>query len=124
PEVLPVITALKNVVHDGEAKPNSFEVLERDSKVGIKPGSQREDLWRDWDQEKTEEKKLKSKSAPTSLNNLDINKEELDASYEKMSAKPKGEITCLFFKMCSLAVAWALRKHDPFGIRFAPVHHS
>ncbi|CAG8855714.1 33370_t:CDS:1, partial [Gigaspora margarita] len=92
PEVLPVITALKNVVRDGEAKPNSSEVLEGDSKVGIKPGSQREDLWRDRDQEKTGEKKLKSKSVLalptlstnqqtfTSLNNLDINKEELDAS--------------------------------------------
>ncbi|CAG8857361.1 12831_t:CDS:1, partial [Gigaspora margarita] len=77
-------------------KPNSSEVLEGGSKVGIKPGSQREDLWRDRDQEKTGGKKLKSKSAlalptsstnqqtPTSLNNLDINKEELDASYEKM----------------------------------------
>ncbi|CAG8856013.1 34213_t:CDS:1, partial [Gigaspora margarita] len=60
PEVLPVITALKNVVRDEEAKPNSSEVLEGGSKVGIKPGSQREDLWRD------------------------INKEELDASYKKM----------------------------------------
>ncbi|CAG8796559.1 4199_t:CDS:2, partial [Gigaspora margarita] len=96
PEVLPVITALKNVVRAGEAKPNSSEVLEGGSKVGIKLGSQREDLWRDRDQEKTGGKKLKSKSAlalptsstnqqtPASLNNLDINKEELDALYEKM----------------------------------------
>ncbi|CAG8845077.1 11971_t:CDS:1, partial [Gigaspora margarita] len=36
--------------------------------VDIKLGSQREDLWRDRDQE----------------NNLDKNKEEIDASYEKM----------------------------------------
>ncbi|CAG8777061.1 21471_t:CDS:1 [Gigaspora margarita] len=72
PEVLPAITALKNVVRDGEAKPNLSEVLERGSKVGIKLGSQREDLWRDQNQEKTGEKKLKSKSAlalPTSSTN-------------------------------------------------------
>ncbi|CAG8854732.1 9966_t:CDS:1, partial [Gigaspora margarita] len=72
PEVLPAITALKNVVCDGEAKSNSSEVLEGGSKIGIKPGSQREDLWRDWDQEKTRGKKLKSKSAlalPTSSTN-------------------------------------------------------
>ncbi|CAG8791922.1 35009_t:CDS:2, partial [Gigaspora margarita] len=74
------------------------EVLKGGSKVGIKPESQREDLWRDRDQEKTGKKKLKFKSAlallisstnqqtSTSLNNLYINKEELDASYEKMAS--------------------------------------
>ncbi|CAG8782165.1 30599_t:CDS:2 [Gigaspora margarita] len=94
PEVLPAITALKNVVHDREAKPNSFEVLE-----GDKGGS-----LRDRDQEKIGRKKLKSKSAlalptsstnqqtPTNLNNLDINKEELDALYEKMVKKSKKNI--------------------------------